>query len=529
MVTALIVIWLLSWAALAPAQEARGSSTGMETFEDALNGSTKGKQEGGEFVAGGGWRVVNPFDRILIGLPRGASDGSVFEIDIRNLDVPKQRDAGENFLFGLWEQSDGEAGGDQNQPSRDCFYIYAGTKYPQFKLKFHTHGFGWFEKTYEPIASFDPQHTYRFRVEWKDRVVKVSIDGRLVVSWESPAFDPMDRFKLICVGANPGVKTAREALRGPIFSNVRVVMPAPVYPAAPADLIVAHLSAAGPRLEWQPPTEANKIKHYQVLRDGKPARTTSATSYTDGRLADGEYSYAVKAVYASGKTSPASNTVKVNVVAPSVEAKRATLVKIDGRLDEKEWDVSRRVFKQLKGASADGVRFGALWDDECLYVGVRVADAKLVNDSVELTDDDAIEILIDGNNNGAPFNYRQRQFDDADRQFVKRVMDGGLFVKRGQEQGQYLAGGQVDGVRHAWAKVDGGYSIELAVSWASLGLKPGEVKSLGFDVRRYDDDDGGEADAGAVWQSEHLNSLITSAYGDLILKPAATNANTARQ
>lgn len=35
-----------------------GAQTPMVIFYDALDGATKGRQEGGEFVQGGGWRAV---------------------------------------------------------------------------------------------------------------------------------------------------------------------------------------------------------------------------------------------------------------------------------------------------------------------------------------------------------------------------------------------------------------------------------------------------------------------------------------
>jgi hypothetical protein len=484
-------------------------------FEDLLKDSTKGKQEGGEFVKGGGWRATKPFDRIMIDLPRAARDGSSFEVDISNLDLQQQVDAPENFLFGLWEHS-GEAGGDQNKSHRDCFYIYAGKKYKQFKIKFHTHGYGWFEKTIEPIGKVDPAHTYRFRLEWKQGIVKLLLDGKTLQMWESPAIDPMDRFTTIQIGARPAIASQREGLRGPIFSNIRIKSFVLPDPSAPEDLILTDRTDNSAVISWQAPSKP--IKEYLVYRNGKQIATISTKSFKDGPLADGVYKYTVKARYPNGKTSAATNTLMVEIVNSRLAANRTkNPLKLDGKLDESEWKLSRRLLRRLSGNSNDIVKFGTMWDEQHLYVGMKVLDAKLIKDSATFSDDDAIEILIDGNNNGAAFAYTARNFDDHDHQFVIRWNDPGLYVKHGTSHGQYLADGKYKDVRHATSRTTDGYTVELLIPWTALQLSPTKSSSIGFDVRQYDDDDGGSVDSIVGWLSGHMNALITSSYGDLIL------------
>jgi hypothetical protein len=489
-------------------------------FEDLLKNSTKGKQEGGEFVEGKGWRATNPFDRIMINLPRAARDGSTFEIDVSNLDLQKQVDAPENFLFGLWEHS-GEAGGDQNKPNRDCFYIYAGKKYKQFKIKFHTHGYGWYENTIEPIEKTDPNHTYRFKLEWKQRIVKLSLDGKTLVTWESPVVDPMDRFSYIQIGARPAVASQREALRGPIFSNIRISSTVPSDPLAPEDLVLTDLSNNRPVLTWLEPSAKSSsklIKEYLVYRNGEQVATTATNSFKDKALEEGVYYYSVKARYPNGKASSSTERLRVEIINSQLRVHQTkTPIKIDGKLNEKTWDLSSRLSRRLSGESSDTVKFGTSWDDQYLYVGVVVRDAKLIKDSTTFTDDDAIEILIDGNNNGAAFAYVQRKFDEHDRQFAVRWNDPGLYVKRGTSEGEYLPSGEYEGVKHAMSKTSDGFSVELAIPWATLQLSPSKTNSIGFDIRQYDDDDGQGVDAIAGWLSGHVSALITSNYGDLVL------------
>jgi hypothetical protein len=61
--------------------------------------------------------------------------------------------------------------------------------------------------------------------------------------------------------------------------------------------------------------------------------------------------------------------------------------------------------------------------------------------------------------------------------------------------------------------IPGGYAVEVAVSWKSLGVNPGA--DVGLDVRVHDDDDGGPADAAVGWVSESVSPVFTLAYGTL--------------
>src|SRR5689334_1757783 len=113
-----------------------------------------------------------------------------------------------------------------------------------------------------------------------------------------------------------------------------------------------------------------------------------------------------------------------------------------------------------------------MWDNTNLYIGVKVLDASLNNDSANIWDDDAVEIFIDGNHN------RGTTYDSFDRQFIKGYNDSTLF-----------ASGNATGVQHAWAAVAGGYSVELAIPWSNLGISPTNGMLVGFDIGNDDDDD----------------------------------------
>jgi len=67
------------------------------------------------------------------------------------------------------------------------------------------------------------------------------------------------------------------------------------------------------------------------------------------------------------------------------------------------------------------------------------------------------------------------------------------------------------------ARAGGGYRVEMAVPWAKLGLSPRAGLRIGFDVRYYQPRHGSPP-AILAWSSEHFDPLVTSAYGDLLVR-----------
>lgn len=490
-------------------------------FSDPLNGSSVGQVTGGKFLPGGGWQPIDKFDRIQIELPVAARDGSVFEVEIRNLDVPKQRDDGENFLLGLREHPN-LSGGGANVPHADYFMIFAGTKYPQFKLKYHTHGFSHQEDVYAPIATFDPTHTYKLRVEWAAGRLAVSFDGKVFYEQRTPDSDRFDRVKFIQLGYLKGTNENRSfsALRnGPIYSNVRITTAVAPAPRAPRDLIVPQHTPAA-QLRWAPPANPAGLAHYLVFRDAQEiARVTGKTAYTDTPPHEAAFAYNVAAVYADGTRAFAAEPALVTRVERSLDAARGT-AKIDGRLDEAGWKLSRRAARRLHGRPDNDVTFGALWDDTHLYLAAKVMDKSLVRDSVHPTDDDAVEFLIDGDNNGEAGKWDARVFDAHDCQILVRWGDDAVFARRGPVKGplQQTPAAEAAAWPRAMAAIPGGYVVEVAIPWKTLGVAPATGRKVGFDVRVHDDDDGGAADAASGWLSESQTATFTLAYGDIVLK-----------
>ena len=186
-------------------------------------------------------------------------------------------------------------------------------------------------------------------------------------------------------------------------------------------------------------------------------------------------------------------------------------VTVDGILDEAAWELSVAANKAVNGTVNNDVTFGLLWDNTYLYVGARVLDDALFADSDRPFRDDAVEVYIDVNNNGGPY-------DSFDNQFIKGYNDTTLLISRSFE-GTAL---------HDWADIDGGYSVELAIPWASLGIVPGNEVTLGFDIGNDDDDDGGARDGQQVWAGNSFNFNNTSNFGDIILQDTLETASELR-
>ena len=89
------------------------------------------------------------------------------------------------------------------------------------------------------------------------------------------------------------------------------------------------------------------------------------------------------------------------------------------------------------------VTLGAMWDATYLYVGVRVLDANLFNDSANVWDDDSVEVFIDANHNAGT------TYDSFDRQYLKGYNDTGQQIARIAAILRNATGNDFHGYKHA--------------------------------------------------------------------------------
>lgn len=127
-------------------------------------------------------------------------------------------------------------------------------------------------------------------------------------------------------------------------------------------------------------------------------------------------------------------------------------------------------------------------------------------------DDDAVEIFIDGTLDG------KAAYNSFTRQFLMRYNDPALWEQHDRTYG----------VRHGLALVPGGYTVELAVPWAHLGVRPQPGQSIGFDLGNDDKDhDGGARDGQIMWCGSVRNFEDKSGFGRVTLSASGTPAPSA--
>jgi chitodextrinase len=278
-------------------------------------------------------------------------------------------------------------------------------------------------------------------------------------------------------------------------------------PTAPTGLTASSITSSGVSLSWNAATDNVAVSGYEVYNGTTKVNSTAitGTSYQVTGLAAGTtYTFTVKAVDAAGNVSPASSAVTVTTsaaVGSALAKKAGSALSIDGNLSEEIWHLNNSITKTTAGTPNNTVTFGTLWDNTYLYVAVKVLDASLYNESTNDWDDDAVEIYIDGGNEGAT------TYDANDRQIVKGYNTSSLWVKSGSSAS----------ILHGWAAVTGGYTIEMAIPWSYIGITPADNQVIGFDIANDDDDNGGARDHQAVWMGTADNWKNTSGFGDLTL------------
>jgi chitodextrinase len=89
--------------------------------------------------------------------------------------------------------------------------------------------------------------------------------------------------------------------------------PGDCTPPTTPTLTLTGSTGSSASLSWTTATDNVAVTGYDIVRDGTRIATVTGTGYTDTGLSPGEYHYTVDARDAAGNTSPASNTVGVDV------------------------------------------------------------------------------------------------------------------------------------------------------------------------------------------------------------------------
>ena len=150
--------------------------------------------------------------------------------------------------------------------------------------------------------------------------------------------------------------------------------------------------------------------------------------------------------------------------------------------------------KLMEKTTTNICTFGLRWDETNLYVGVKVIDDILCDDSDANYQRDAIEVYLDGGHE------RAEKYDANDLQMI--------FPWNGEP----VPGTTVKQVTH-----DYGYTMEIAIPWSIVNQagKPG--KKVGFDIDCCDNNGNGGRDGVIGFAGTENNYCDTSNYATLTL------------
>ncbi|QHW33438.1 hypothetical protein GZH47_23335 [Paenibacillus rhizovicinus] len=206
--------------------------------------------------------------------------------------------------------------------------------------------------------------------------------------------------------------------------------------------------------------------------------------------------------------TPAKDGVIASGLAES--PKTSTAPDVDGILDPNEgWVINNQVGKMISGMSDNDTTFGTMWDDDNLYVGVKVLDGSLQRNAAhDVWQDDSVEVYLDGSNSKAA------TYDKNDHQLTFGYSDSELGVGAGIAK------------KTAQSAIDGGYEMEFQIPWSSVGItKPAAGTSIGFDIGNNDNDNGGSGrDSVLMWNGTGDNYKDASKFGTLYLGNGAKTA-----
>jgi hypothetical protein len=131
------------------------------------------------------------------------------------------------------------------------------------------------------------------------------------------------------------------------------------------------------------------------------------------------------------------------------------------------------------------------WDDEYLYLTVRVYDEKIVHDSVDPTDDDSIELFFDADNSRAAQPDGKNDFRLVFACNLEHPVLGAGSAPVSDEQ---LASINTD-----MRSTPDGYLLEAWIPWKVFGIAPKVKDRVAVEVEINDDDDGGTRDKKIGW------------------------------
>lgn len=214
---------------------ARGAPAGAEdlVLDDPLDGSSTGSVAGGEFVAGGGWKVTGLEDRIYWHVPSIAHGAVEFSVRGINPNECRATMNSKSELFHLYDPTYGNADSDysgyRNNPFKHFMRKTNCTDYIPTRIDSMEMVWTWggaATETDTPVLTWDPATTYRFREEWGpdgagNVVLHTTRDGAEVITITVVGTGAPGELS-VRVGASGRGAAEEEAAIDAIYSSVKV-------------------------------------------------------------------------------------------------------------------------------------------------------------------------------------------------------------------------------------------------------------------------------------------------------------------
>ncbi|TMV49007.1 DUF1080 domain-containing protein [Paenibacillus mesophilus] len=189
---------------------------------------------------------------------------------------------------------------------------------------------------------------------------------------------------------------------------------------------------------------------------------------------------------------------------------------IDGTLDDSVWNIDQPLSAQIGEGPFQASKFGLLWDNQYLYVGIKAEDSTpAAGKPGYWFDQDNINLFFD------PTLHRSAPFanDDMQAGFVYQENSATPEFHFGAALANH-AGKDEKNILRAIRKTDTGWMLEAAIPWDMLGMSPVSRKTLGFEIGatdRYGEE--ASQQRSSFWSAYQTASFWndTSGYGTLML------------
>ncbi|WP_256865216.1 glycerophosphodiester phosphodiesterase family protein [Paenibacillus sp. 32352] len=199
--------------------------------------------------------------------------------------------------------------------------------------------------------------------------------------------------------------------------------------------------------------------------------------------------------------------------------KTLTAPVIDGKLDESLWKVDQPLAVQVGQGTFKDAKFGLLWDNQYLYIGVKSDDDSLIhNGTGNWFEQDNINVFLD------PTLHQSAPYQNDDMQV-------GLVYQPNSSTPEFHFGAALNGhsgkdekkILRAISQSPAGWSTEVAIPWDMLNFDPNLKKQLGMEIGVTDRYGTAAAEQRSSYWSAYQSSSFwndTSGYGILNLVEA---------